>query len=220
MTTMSTTTFERPTTPVESPSHDAIAVSTTSPRSEVVDCIRMLLVDSRALDAPLAAGEQRLALQLAMLALTGTALFGAVLGLAQDGLHALQTAVLLPATVLLATIASVPAVAQVVLAAGDETSVAGWQPVALRVLAVGAAASVVLVCTAPVLLLALAWSLPAGLFGYVAVGCATLAFGIGLRHLLPPMPTAPLALRLGLWLGSATIVAFATVHAAWIVAPA
>lgn len=202
-----------------SSSHTPGRLVSAPTRSELVDCIRMLLVDARALDAPLAAGEQRVALQLAMLALAGTALFGAILGLAQGGLHALQTAILLPAAVLLATIASIPAVAQVVLTAGRRTTVEGWRSVALRVLAVSSATSVVLVCTAPLLLLALAWSLPVGLMGYIATGCAILAFGIGLRHLLPPMPMTPLAVRLALWVGCTGIVGLAAVHAAWIVAP-
>jgi hypothetical protein len=182
----------------------------------MLSCIRTLLVDPRGLDAPIAAGDERLAIQHGTLALAGTTLFGAALGLAQGGLHIVKTALLLPAILLLAVVACIPAIQHLLRL---QPLRIGWRSVALRVVAVATTAAVVLMCTVPLVLLALAWDLPARHLGHLASGCALFACGVGARHLLPPLPETGLALRVALWGGGLAVLALALVHAAWIVAP-
>jgi hypothetical protein len=181
-----------------------------------LSCIRTLLVDPRGLDALIATGDERLAIQHGTLALTGAALFGAAVGLSQGGLHVLRTALLMPAILLLAAAACVPAVQRLLRL---QTSLMGWRLVALRVAAVMTTAAVVLTCTVPLVLLALAWDWPARYLAHLASSCALLSFGIGARHLLPPLPDAAPELRIVLWAGGLAILALAVVQAAWIVAP-
>jgi hypothetical protein len=78
---------------------------------------------------------------------------------------------------------------------------------------------VLLMCTAPLILLALAWDIPVRYLDHLASGCALFACGVGARHLFPPMPETEPALRFALWGGGLVILALAIVHAVWIVAP-